>query len=50
MILDLNEDNYFTVNSSPYAHVVYKYLGFEDTDTEQCIKGIRFYPMKKLID
>ena len=36
-----------TVNSSPYAHEVYKHLGFIDTDKEQSIKGLRFYPMKK---
>lgn len=47
IVLELNEDNYFTVNSSPYAHEVYKHLGFEDTDVEQCICGLRFYPMKK---
>lgn len=43
----LNNKGYFTVNSSPYAHEIYKHLGFVDTDTEQCIKGLRFYPMKK---
>ena len=48
MVLQLNEDNYFTVNSSPYAHEVYKHLGFEDTDTIQCINGLKFYPMKKI--
>lgn len=41
----LKED--FTVNSSPYAHEVYKHLGFVDTDKEQCVNGLRFYPMKK---
>ena len=45
-VKDLNEDDYFTVNSSPYAHEVYKHLGFIDTDEEQCINGLRFYPMK----
>ena len=45
-VKDLNEDDYFTVNSSPYAHEVYKHLGFIDTDTEQCIHGLKFYPMK----
>ena len=49
LILKLNNDNYFTVNSSPYAHEIYKHLGFEDTDTEKCINGLRFYPMKKII-
>lgn len=42
----LNEDNYMTVNSSLFAHDIYKHLGFIDTDTEQCIHGIKFYPMK----
>lgn len=46
IVSDLNKDNYFTVNSSPYAHEVYKHLGFKDTDTEQCINGLRFIPMK----
>ena len=49
MVLELNSDNYFTVNSSPYAHDVYKHLGFENTDAEQCINGLKFYPMKKKI-
>lgn len=35
-----------TVNSSPYAHPIYKKLGFADTDTEKNINGIRFFPMK----
>lgn len=42
----LNEENYMTVNSSLFAHDIYKYLGFIDTDTQQCIHGIKFYPMK----
>ena len=45
----LNANGFFTVNSSPYAHEVYKHLGFFDTDVEQCINGLRFYPMKKNI-
>lgn len=43
----LNSNGFFTVNSSPYAHEVYKHLGFVDTDKEQNIKGLIFYPMKK---
>ena len=31
-------------------HEIYKHLGFIDTDTEQCFKGLRFYPMKKDIE
>ena len=42
----INKDNFFTVNSSPYAHEIYKKLGFFDTDKEQCIKGLRFFPMR----
>lgn len=35
----------FTVNSSPYAVEVYRRLGFEATDEEQCEDGIRYTPM-----
>lgn len=45
-IKSLNNNGFFTVNSSPYAHEVYKHLGFIDTDIEQCVNGLRFYPMK----
>jgi GNAT superfamily N-acetyltransferase len=45
----LNDKDYFTVNSSPYAHEVYKHMGFVDTDEEQCIKGLRFIPMRKTL-
>ena len=45
-VKELNKEGYFTVNSSPYAHEVYKHLGFIDTDKEQCINGLKFYPMK----
>lgn len=37
-----------TVNSSPYAKNVYHHLGFEDTDKEQTVTGIRFIPMKRV--
>ena len=46
----LNDNGFFSVNSSPYAHEVYRHLGFEDIDTEQCINGLRFYPMKKVLN
>ncbi len=46
-VRSLNTSNFFTVNSSPYAHEVYKHLGFIDTDREQCIHGLRFIPMRK---
>ncbi len=45
----LNSNGFFTVNSSPYAHEVYKHLDFIDTDVEQCFNGLRFYPMKKIL-
>ncbi len=41
----LNKEGFFTVNSSPYAHEIYKHIGFIDTGKEQCINGLRFYPM-----
>lgn len=45
-ICELNETGTYTVNSSPYARGVYEHLGFEYTDSEQCVNGLRFYPMK----
>jgi GNAT superfamily N-acetyltransferase len=39
-------DQTITVNSSPYGVPFYHSLGFEDTDTEQTVNGIRFTPMK----
>ena len=41
-----NPDNFFTVNSSPYAKIVYEKLGFKYVDNEQIVNGIRFYPMR----
>ena len=41
-----NETGYFTVNSSPYAHEIYKHLGFKDTVGRQNISGLIFYPMR----
>ena len=35
-----------TVNSSPYAAGIYRKLGFEQTDKEQTVNGLRFIPMK----
>lgn len=48
-IKSLNNDNYFTVNSSPYAHEIYKHMGFFDTAKEQSFKGLRYIPMKTFI-
>lgn len=35
-----------TVNSSPFAVEIYRKLGFEPISAEQCRDGIRFTPMK----
>lgn len=48
-ITEENKDNFFTVNSSPYAKEVYEHLGFEYISDEQEVNGIKFYPMKKII-
>jgi GNAT superfamily N-acetyltransferase len=34
-----------TVNASPNSIIAYETMGFESTDVEQCINGIRFVPM-----
>jgi 2,3-bisphosphoglycerate-dependent phosphoglycerate mutase len=39
-----------TVNSSPYAVPIYGRLGFVPTDTEQVSDGIRYTPMKYLMN
>ena len=44
-VLEENDKDYFTVNSSPYAKEVYEHLGFECVDDMQCINGLKFYPM-----
>ena len=49
VVCELNHCGYFTVNSSPYAHEVYKHLGFEDVSEEQEVCGMRFFPMKVLL-
>lgn len=36
-----------TVNSSPYAEMAYKHLGFTKTGELQIVNGIQFIPMKK---
>lgn len=45
-VKSLNKKGFFTVNSSPHAHEVYKHLGFIDTSEKQCVNGLEFYPMK----
>ena len=47
---ELNHRGFFTVNASPYAHGFYQHLGFEDTNTEQCVNGLKFYPMRKNLE
>jgi GNAT superfamily N-acetyltransferase len=53
-LLEIMIDNYkpteITVNSSPYAIVIYQKLGFTKTKPEQTENGIRFTPMKKEFD
>lgn len=49
-ILENNKDGFFTVNSSPYAKDVYKHLGFEYTADMQVINGLKFYPMKNILN
>ena len=41
-----NRTGKITVNSSPFAVEIYHHLGFEDTDSEQIVDGIRFTPME----
>jgi GNAT superfamily N-acetyltransferase len=36
-----------TVNSSPNAVSAYQHMGFQVTDSEQCVHGIRFVPMHR---
>ncbi|WP_449536322.1 GNAT family N-acetyltransferase [Ferdinandcohnia sp. Marseille-Q9671] len=38
---------FITVNSSPYGFNAYEKLGFEKTDEEQKVHGLRFIPMRK---
>lgn len=44
-VLINSTDNPLTVNASPYAREFYHKLGFEDTDAERVVTGIRFIPM-----
>lgn len=48
-VLEDNDKDYFTVNSSPYAKEIYEHLGFECVSDIQCINGLKFYPMKMKI-
>lgn len=40
-----SEFSKITVNASPNSIMAYETMGFESTDVEQCINGIRFVPM-----
>ncbi len=42
--------HYVTVNAAPYAIGFYHHIGFQDTDVEQVNDGIRFTPMKRIIN
>ena len=44
-ILECSASKEITVNSSPYAKNIYHRLGFQATDTEQTVSGIRYIPM-----
>ena len=35
-----------TVNAAPYGVPIYRKLGFNETDTEQTVNGLRFTPME----
>ena len=48
-VCELNTDNYFTVNASPYAKEIYEHMGFQYQDEMQEVNGIKFYPMKGTI-
>jgi len=41
-----NTSGKITVNSSPFAVVVYHHLGFTDMNTEQVTNGLRYTPME----
>ena len=45
-ILDKTDCEKITVNSSIYARNIYRRLGFNDTDEEKCVNGLRFIPME----
>jgi GNAT superfamily N-acetyltransferase len=48
-ITNNSDANKITVNSSPYGIPFYHALGFKDTNMEQIENGIRFTPMKFII-
>ena len=48
-VCEVNTDNYFTANASPYAKEIYEHMGFECQQEMQQVNGIKFYPMKGII-
>lgn len=48
-VLNQNQTEKITVNSSPYAVDFYHRLGFNDIDSEQITDGIRYTPMELFI-
>ena len=45
-VKSVNKSGFFTVNSSLYAQAVYRHCGFSAIGKEQCVNGLKFYPMK----
>lgn len=45
-----SQDKFITVNSSPYAVNIYEHLGFAATDKELLQNGLRFIPMRYIIN
>ena len=48
-VCEVNTDNFFTANASPYAKEIYEHMGFECPQGMQQVNGIKFYPMKGII-
>ncbi len=49
-VLENSPSNEMTVNSSPFAISIYHHFGFIDTDTEQITDGIKYTPMKLILN
>jgi GNAT superfamily N-acetyltransferase len=43
----INKSGFLSVNSSPYAHEIYKHFGFVDIDKEKIFNGIKTFLMIK---
>ena len=48
-VCEVNTDNFFTANASPYAKEIYEHMGFECLQGMQQVNGIKFYPMEGII-